>query len=134
VRGTFRGVVHGEFETGPSVPVIPVAAAVLAVVIVSWLATILLILAIAAAVVAVALGLAIWLLCRRNPRDDAALAEWSAQLRAAEQADALRAETAARAAAPVENHYHLHLPPGTDARGIDWAALPVRDATKFKEN
>jgi hypothetical protein len=134
VRGTFRAV--GTFETsGP--PAGPVAAALIVLAFVSWLFTVLLVLAIITAVVlvfAVAVFTAFWLLRPRSDRDAELFAERARGVHA-EQAAAVRAEMAARAApAAVENHYHLHLPPGTDARGIDWAALPVRDIAEFKEN
>jgi len=126
VRGTFRGVVHGEFETGPRVPVVPLAVAALVVALLSWLVTVLLLLAVIAAVLALVLTATFLLLSRRNDRDAELLAERTA---------ALHAEVTPRAApAPVENHYHLHLSPGTDASGIDWAALPARDAVTIKED
>jgi hypothetical protein len=134
VRGTFRGVVHGEFETGPGIPAGPAAAAVLVVALASWLATILLVLAVVFAFLAALLGAGFWLLSRRNPRDAELLAE-RAPLVHDELNARLRAGVAARAApAAVENHYHLHLPPGTDARGIDWAALPHRDDAGYKKD
>lgn len=127
MRGTFRAV--GTFETsGPNVPAIAVTAlAVIAAV--SWVATFLLVLALIAAVViviAIAVIAAFWLLRPHSDRDAELLAERTA---------GLNAEVAAKAAPrAVENHYHLHLPPGTDARGIDWAALPARDAAETREN
>jgi uncharacterized SAM-binding protein YcdF (DUF218 family) len=135
MRGTFRGVVHGEFETGPHLPVVPLIAAVLAVAFVSWLATVLLLLAIIAAALFATLAAAFWLLRPHSDRDAAALAEQSAAV-SAERSARLRAEMTARhAPAAVENHYHLHLSPGTDASGANWAALPPRDAAdEIKEN
>lgn len=126
MRGTFRGVVHGEFETGPRLPVVPLIAAVLVAAFLSWLVTVLLLLAVIAAVLALLLTAAFLLLSRRNDRDAELLAERSA---------ALHAEMAPRAApAAVENHYHLHLPAGTDASGVNWAAIPVRDAAETERN
>jgi len=123
MRGTFLGVVHGEFETGPRLPAVPLAVAVLAVALLSWLATVLLLLAVIAAVlvvIVIAVLATFWLLRPRSDRDAELLAERSA---------ALRAEMTPRAApAAVENHYHLHLPAGADASGVNWAAIPVRDA------
>ncbi len=123
MRGTFRGVVHGEFETAPHIPVIPVGVVVLAAAFLSWLATVLLLLAVAAAVLAVLLLAACWLLRPRSDRDAELLAERTA---------AMHAEMAARTAPRVvENHYHLYLPPGADASGVNWAALPTGDAAEI---
>lgn len=136
MKGTFSAV--GTFETRPSIPVGPIAVVLLVAALVSYLATILLVLAIIAGVLAV-IGIAIivgfWLLRPRSATDTTALSEQAAGVNA-ELAARLRAELAARTSPPpVENHYHqhVHLPPGTDARGINWAALPVRNAAEFKE-
>lgn len=123
MKGQFTAVVHGTFETGrsgrPAFVVVILAAAAL----VSWLATILVDLAVTAGAAAAAVIAACWLLRRRNDRDAELLAERAALLHAE--------VTTTR---PPQIHYHLHLPPGADASGINWAALPPGDPTTSKED
>jgi hypothetical protein len=114
MKGTFRAV--GTFETGPSLPVGPIAAAVLAVAVAVWLATVLLILAVVLAVVAAALVAAAVMMRRRYP-------DYSASV--AEQGRALRADMARPAV--VEHHHYVHTLSGETAAETSWA-LPVRDA------
>lgn len=125
MKGRFTAVVHGELETGPRLPVAPLAAAVLAAALLSWLATVILLLAVILAAMAVILAVPCFLLLRRNDRDTELLAERAAEL---------NAEVAAqRSPRAVENHYHLHLSAGADASGINWASLPIRHATATEE-
>jgi hypothetical protein len=126
--GRFTAVVHGTWEADARVPVIPAAVVLLACAFTGWLLTVLLVLAIAAAAVLAVLGVACWLLLRRNDRDSELLAERSAALHAEVTAHAVTAA----APAPVVNHYHLHLPPGATAEGAGWA-IPERDAITTEE-
>ena len=114
-RGTFTGVVHGTFETGRSGHPVLIAVLLAAAGLVSWLLTVLVDLAIAAGGLAAAV-VAVCLLVRRRSDHDAELL--------AERAAALHAEATAPREVPREIHYHLHLPPGADASGVNWAALP----------
>ena len=123
MKGQFTGVVYGTFETGRTGRSAFVAVVLAVAALVSWLATILVDLAVAAGAAVAAVIAACWLLRRRNDRDAELLAERAALLRAE--------VTTTR---PPEIHYHLHLPPGTDASGVNWAALPPGDATNSKED
>lgn len=123
MKGQFTGVVYGTFETGRTGRSAFVAVVLAAAALMSWLATILVDVAVAADAAVAAVIAACWLLRRRNDRDAELLAERAALLQAE--------ITTAR---PQEIHYHLHLPPGTDASGVNWAALPPGDATTSKED
>jgi hypothetical protein len=116
VKGRFTAVVHGEFETSRSSRPALVAVVLAVAALVPWLATILVDLAITAGAAVAAVIAACWLLRRRNDRDAELLAERAALLQAE--------VTTTR---PQEIHYHLHLPPGTAASGVNWAALPPGD-------
>jgi hypothetical protein len=123
VKGKFTAVVAGEFETG-RFPFAPALAVIAAAAIVAWLATVIIVLAvIAGGALGIVTGL-LWLASRRNPRDAELLAERFAGLHA----------EAARSAAPrvIENHYHLHLAPGTGIASLD-AANSRREAAPLPE-
>lgn len=123
MKGQFTAVVHGTFETGRGTRPALVAVVLAVAALVSWLATILVDLAITAGAAVAAVIAVCWLLRRRNDRDAELLAERAALLQAE--------VTTAR---PPEIHYHLHLPPGTDASRVNWAALPPSDTTTSEED
>ena len=116
MKGQFTAVTHGTFETGRTGRPALVAVVLAATALVGWLATILVDLAVTLGATAAAVIAACWLLRRRNDRDAELLAERAALLQAE--------ITTTR---PQEIHYHLHLPPGSDASGVNWAALPPGD-------
>lgn len=127
MRGRFTAVTHGTWETESRFRPLPVIGLGLAAALIGWLLTVLWLLAcvVAAAVVTVAAGC--WVLTRRNDRDAELLAERWAGLRAESDRPAI-----APAAPAVVNHYHLHLPPGATAEGLNWA-IPERDAITTTE-
>jgi hypothetical protein len=117
VKGQFTAVVHGEFRTSGSLPVKFLAVCAGIAALVSWMATVLVELAIAFGGFAAVLLAVCWLVRRPSDRDMQLMAERAAALQD-------QAAPQAVAAGPREIHYHLHLPPGADASGVDWAALP----------
>jgi hypothetical protein len=127
-RGRFQAVVTGSWETSSSVPVLPVIGLVCAAAVIGWLLTFLLVIAVIMAGTVVVIIVACWLLLRRNDRDAELLADRSAALHAEVTAHAVTTP----AAAPVVNHYHLHLPPGATADMSAWA-LPLHDAITPEE-
>lgn len=126
-------MLHGTWKvtggSGPDIPVVPVAAAVLAVAFLSWLATHLLLLAAIAAALLAAIVAGLLLLRRHlnNPADAEALTGQAAAL----YADI--AEHAPRPAVTVVNNYYML--PGATAKGAGRPVLPLRDAvTEIKED
>jgi hypothetical protein len=117
--GRFTAVVHGSWETGGRLPVLPAAAVLIVAALVSWLATLLwLIAAVLGAFLVLALGGLVFV-HRYNRRETGRfIGRMGAQPAIAPPA---------AAAAAVVNHYHLHLAPGATAEGLDWA-IPHRDA------
>lgn len=127
MKGQFTAVVHGEFSTGSRFPALILAACAGIVALVSLVTEFLIPVLIAAGGFALAFVAVCVAVRRHNDRD--------MQLMAERTSVPVAPPARAIPGGPREVHYHLYLPPGADASGVNWAAaLPPGDAPTSKED